>query len=83
VTRFRKQVDDVEQIQQCYKVTGTSDFVLIVVVPDMAAYEALTVGPCFTDPNVRRFTTQVVLSRTKVGLDLCLARESASDAAED
>lgn len=27
------------QVQQCYYVTGRTDFLLIVVVPDMAAYE--------------------------------------------
>jgi DNA-binding Lrp family transcriptional regulator len=83
MTRFQKQVESVEQVQQCYKVTGTSDFVLIVVVRDMAAYEALTRGACFTDPNVRRFTTQVVLSRTKVGLGLCLSGMSASETTGD
>ena len=61
-------------------VTGSSDFVLIMVVPDMAGYEALTNGPLLTDANVRKFTTQVVLSRTKVSLEVSLAHLRAEDA---
>jgi Lrp/AsnC family leucine-responsive transcriptional regulator len=79
LTRFQKQVRDTPQVQQCYYVTGSSDFVLIVLVADMEAYEALTHGALFTDANVHKFTTQVVLSRTKVGLDVCLDAARAAD----
>ena len=30
------------EVQQCYYVTGEADFVLVVLVPDMAHYERLT-----------------------------------------
>jgi Lrp/AsnC family leucine-responsive transcriptional regulator len=72
LARFQKQIAGTAEVQQCYYVTGTSDYVLIILVADMEAYEALTHGPLFTDRNIHKFTTQVVLSRTKVGLDVCL-----------
>jgi Lrp/AsnC family leucine-responsive transcriptional regulator len=77
LARFQKQIQSTPEVQQCYYVTGSSDYVLIVLVADMEAYEALTRGPLFTDGNLHKFTTQVVLGRTKVGLDVCLdpARE--------
>lgn len=73
LARFRKQAAATPAVQQCYYVTGSNDFVLIVVAADMAAYEAFTRGPLLGDGNVRKFTTQVVLGRAKVGLDLPLA----------
>jgi Lrp/AsnC family leucine-responsive transcriptional regulator len=82
LARFHKLVAASPEVQQCYYVTGSSDFVLIILVADMPAFEALTHGPLFTDRNIRKFTTQVVLSRTKVGLDVCLdsARRESADA---
>lgn len=79
LTRFHKRIAATPEVQQCYYVTGSSDFVLIILVADMAAFEELTRGPLFVDRNIRKFTTQVVLSRPKVGLDVSLepARERA------
>jgi DNA-binding Lrp family transcriptional regulator len=55
------------EIQQCYYVTGDADFLLVVVVPSMADYEALT-QRLFFGNNVKRFKTFVVMDRVKVGL---------------
>jgi Lrp/AsnC family transcriptional regulator, leucine-responsive regulatory protein len=55
-------------VQQCYYVTGASDFVLVVLAEDMASYEAFTRAHLASDPNVRSFTTHVVLQRVKTGL---------------
>lgn len=56
------------QIQQCYYVTGEADFVLVIVVPAMADYEALTRRLFFGNNNVKRFRTFVAMDRIKVGL---------------
>src|SRR4051812_47542894 len=45
------------EIQQCYYVTGEADFVLVIVVPSMADYEALTRRLFFGNNNVKRFRT--------------------------
>lgn len=58
------------EVQQCYYVTGEADFVLIVVVPTMAAYEALTRRLFFGNSNVRKFRTFVAMDRVKVGLSV-------------
>jgi DNA-binding Lrp family transcriptional regulator len=55
------------EIQQCYYVTGESDFVLIVTVATMAEYQALTRRLFFADGNVKSFRTQVVMDRIKTG----------------
>ncbi len=55
------------EVQQCYYVTGETDFVLIVTVADMAEYQALTRRLFFADGNVKSFRTHVVMDRVKAG----------------
>jgi Lrp/AsnC family leucine-responsive transcriptional regulator len=62
------------EIQQCYYVTGEADFILVIVVPSMADYEALTRRLFFGNNNVKRFRTFVAMDRVKVGLGVPLER---------
>lgn len=59
-------------VQQCFYVTGAFDFIAIVVVADMAAYDAFTRTHLLSDPNVKSFTTHVAFSRIKTGLALAI-----------
>lgn len=68
--RFRRDMLRRREVQQCYYVTGQADFVLIVLAPDMEAYDAFTREALMADSNVRSFTTHVVLERVKVSLDV-------------
>jgi Lrp/AsnC family leucine-responsive transcriptional regulator len=52
------------EVSQCYYVTGAVDFVLVVMVADMAHYEDFTRRHLFGD-NVARFVTMVVMGRMK------------------
>ncbi len=58
------------EIQQCYYVTGEVDFMLVVIVPSMSAYETLTRRLFFGNNNVKRFRTFVAMDRIKVGLSV-------------
>lgn len=62
---FRNRVLARPELQQCYGVTGEADFVLIVVVPDLPAYEAFCEACLLHDANVRSFKTQVVLDAVR------------------
>jgi Lrp/AsnC family leucine-responsive transcriptional regulator len=59
-----------KHIQQAFYVTGESDFVLIVTAPDTETYDALMTHMVRENPNVKRFTTNVVLSVVKTGLTI-------------
>ena len=61
---------DAPEIQQCYYVTGEADFVLIVIVQDMAEYEALTQRLFFPNETIKKFKTFVTMDRTKVSLEV-------------
>lgn len=60
------------QVQQCFYVTGQFDYIAVVVVADMAAYDAFTREHLLSDPNVKSFTTHVAFSRVKTGLGLAI-----------
>jgi DNA-binding Lrp family transcriptional regulator len=62
------------EIQQCYYVTGEADFILVVTVPSMADYDALTRRLFFGNNNVKRFRTFVAMDRVKVGLGVPVER---------
>jgi DNA-binding Lrp family transcriptional regulator len=70
IEQAKREFAAAAEIQQCYYVTGEADFVLIVVVPSMADYEALTRRLFFGNNNVKRFRTFVAIDRIKVGLSV-------------
>jgi len=62
---FRDKVLVRADVQHCYGVTGPADYVLIVVVADLAAYDAFCKACLLHDPNVRSFSTQIALETPK------------------
>jgi Lrp/AsnC family leucine-responsive transcriptional regulator len=69
---FRLQALEDDNVQQCYYVTGTADFALVVTCRDMAGFEVFAHRAFVDNPAVRHFTTSVVMDRVKVGLTLPL-----------
>ncbi|MDE1463902.1 Lrp/AsnC family transcriptional regulator [Spartinivicinus poritis] len=63
--QFRRKVLDAQEVTQCYQVTGEVDFILIVVVPDMQAYEAFIQRVLYTETNMRKFRSLISLHRDK------------------
>ncbi|MDQ3743021.1 MAG: Lrp/AsnC family transcriptional regulator [Acidobacteriota bacterium] len=70
---FRRLVLDTPEVMQCYHVTGNADFVLLVVTKDIQEYEALTRRLFVDNPNVRGYSTSIVMRRVKSGLTIPLA----------
>jgi Lrp/AsnC family transcriptional regulator, leucine-responsive regulatory protein len=67
---FKRSMRATPEVMQCYYVTGDIDFILVVTARDMRHYEEFTNRFFFTNPNVRRFHTSVVMDRVKVGLSV-------------
>jgi Lrp/AsnC family leucine-responsive transcriptional regulator len=68
--RFRRQMLPLPQVQQCYRVTGPSDFVVVVSTGSMEEYGALARDWFEASEDVARYETFVVVDRAKVGLSL-------------
>ena len=58
----KRQFSETPEVQQCYYVTGEADFILVLTVADMGAYEALTRKLFFGSNNVRKFRTFVAMN---------------------
>ncbi|MDW3046240.1 Lrp/AsnC family transcriptional regulator [Vibrio sp. Vb1554] len=72
---FRKRMINEPQVQQCYYITGEADFAVICLAKDMEDFEVLTHRLFFDDPNIRRFKTNVVMRRNKVGMDVMIEQK--------
>jgi Lrp/AsnC family leucine-responsive transcriptional regulator len=68
IERFGARMRACPLVQQCFYVTGHTDFIMVVNVADIVEYEAFTRDHLQSDTNVRGFTTYVVLERVKTGL---------------
>jgi Lrp/AsnC family leucine-responsive transcriptional regulator len=69
---FKAAMQQCSEVMQCYYVTGTYDFVLIVNAKDMQEYEAFTRKWLVDNPHLKHFYTHVVMDRVKVGYSIPL-----------
>jgi Lrp/AsnC family transcriptional regulator, leucine-responsive regulatory protein len=69
---FKEAMRNCLEVMQCYYVTGTYDFVLIVNTIDMKHYEMFSKTWLMDNPNVKHFYTHVVIDKVKVGYGVAL-----------
>ena len=69
---FKRDIKQHQSVQQCYYVTGSMGFILIVNATDMEDYENFTRKAFFGNKKVRSFETNVVMDAVKVGLSVPL-----------
>jgi DNA-binding Lrp family transcriptional regulator len=72
IDAFKRKARLDPQVLNFYCIAGDADFVMIVVAKDIAGYAAFTHRFFFTDTNVRRFRTSIVVSTEKATLELPL-----------
>lgn len=64
---FRDTMRKLDEVQQCYYVTGNIDFILVVTTTDMRAYEDFSRRVFSENPNIRTYASHVVVDRVKNG----------------
>lgn len=62
---FIKKVHEIEEITECYHVTGSSDFLLKVMVRDMRDYERLVLDKLSKIGEISHQQSMVILSTIK------------------
>ena len=70
IDRFKKLVLHAPEVMQCYYVTGTFDFVLIVNTKDMKQYEEFSKKYLMDNAEVKQFYTHVVMDKVKTGFSV-------------
>ena len=63
---FSERMAEIEEVVECHLVTGTCDFMLKVIVQDIAAFENLITNKLGNVEVIRNMQTMVILSQTKV-----------------
>lgn len=67
IDAMKRRFRDAPEVQQCHYVTGETDFVLVVAVASMAAYEDFTRRMFFQNGNVKKFRSLVSMDAVKRG----------------
>ncbi len=75
---FRARVAAEAAVQQCYAITGQTDYLLIVTAADMQEYQAITERLFGGDQNIQRFNTSIALATLKRSLHLPLPAQIPS-----
>lgn len=65
LNQFQKMVGQAPEVTQCYAVTGEVDFILVVSVADMQAYDLFTQRVLHSQPNLRKFRSLISMRRIK------------------
>jgi len=78
--RFKRKMLGLAEVQQCYYVTGQADFILVVLVSSMEAYDDFTRRALLEDDNVRSFVTTIVMERVKTGVAVPLSSTARATA---
>lgn len=66
IERFRRGIQDIPEITECYHVSGDFDFLLKVVVRDMRAYEVFLREKLSKIKGIGKITTNFVLASNKL-----------------
>ena len=69
---FRKAVVELEEVQECYLVSGNFDYLIKARVADMAAYRGFLGDTLLTLPYVQESTSYVVMEQLKETLKLAV-----------
>jgi Lrp/AsnC family transcriptional regulator, leucine-responsive regulatory protein len=70
IDAFKAAMRARSEVQQCWYTTGPTDFIVVVRVASMTAYEQFTRSALMNQENVAKFTSFVVLGEVKSGLAL-------------
>jgi Lrp/AsnC family leucine-responsive transcriptional regulator len=72
---FERKMRAQPEVMQCYFVSGDSDYLCVVNVPDMPAYNDFARRVFANEPNIRMFRSSFALSRVKSETKIELAEE--------
>jgi len=75
VDAFRKHVQQLPEVLECYHVSGDSDFLLKVLTSDIGAYESFLLNSLTRTSDIARIHTSFVLSTVKLETRIPIAED--------
>lgn len=65
ISNFKKEISRIPEIMECYQVTGSADYVLVILVKDIREFESLISTRLSKMEEIGQMQTMVVLSKIK------------------
>ena len=72
IERFRRSIQDIPEILECYHVSGDFDFLIKVIVRDMRAYEAFVREKLTKIKGIQQIKTSFVFGTNKYTTQIAL-----------
>jgi Lrp/AsnC family transcriptional regulator, leucine-responsive regulatory protein len=65
IERLMQEVQSLEEVMECYHVTGETDFLMKVLVPNMRAYEDFVLGKLTKISGIGNINSSIVMREVK------------------
>ncbi len=65
IVDFKKAINELPEVVECYQITGNADYMVKVIVKDIAAFEKLIANHFSKMEQIGQMQTMVVLSKVK------------------
>ena len=65
ISNFKKEINKIPEIMECYQVTGNADYILIVLLKDIRDFENLISQRLSKVEEIGQMQTMVILSKVK------------------
>lgn len=65
ISNFKKEINKIPEIMECYQVTGNADYILIVLLKDIRDFENLISQRLSKVEEIGQMQTMVILSKIK------------------
>lgn len=75
LTAFERRISEHREVQQCYFVSGESDYFLVITCRDMDHYNAFVRNVLSNEHNVKRFRTSFNLQRIKYDTSIYISED--------
>lgn len=70
IMRLMEEVNILDEVMECYHVTGETDFLLKVLVPNMRAYEDFVLGKLTKVKGIGNINSSIVMREVKHKTDI-------------
>ncbi len=65
ISNFVKHIQKIDEIMECYQVTGNADYIMKIMVKDISAFEKLIAEKISKIEEIGQMKTMVILSQVK------------------
>lgn len=65
INNFIEQISKIDEVMECYNVTGQADYLLKIIVKDIAAFDRLVKDKLSQIEEIRNMHSMVVISKDK------------------